>query len=72
MFRQLLWGQWHAATLQVGRAGADDAHHRRQGRGDQARIGEWADAQHQIDLAEVLAMQIDELSISRNWISTPG
>ncbi len=45
---------------QVLRAGADHPHHRRQRSGHQAAVGQRAGAQHQVDLAEMFALQVDE------------
>src|SRR3990167_588644 len=50
----------HDAPRQVTRAGADHPHQRREGGGDQAGVGQRADAQHQVDFAEVGAVQVDE------------
>ncbi|MCY1419751.1 hypothetical protein D9M71_353470 [compost metagenome] len=50
----------YAAAGQVGGAGAGDAYHVGQRRGHQPGVGQGAGAQHQVDLAEVAAVQVDE------------
>jgi hypothetical protein len=60
MFWQFLRAARHTALFQVGRAGAGNAHHVGQGCRYQAGIGQWPGTQHQIDFAQVRAMQVDE------------
>ena len=60
MLHQFAGTAGHSVASQVVRAGADDPNHRRQRRGDQAGVGQWANAQHQVNFAQVRAMQVDE------------
>ncbi|MCY1441803.1 hypothetical protein D9M71_581390 [compost metagenome] len=49
-----------AAAGQVGGAGAGNAHHVGERCGDQTGVGQRAGAQHQVDLAQVAALQVDK------------
>ncbi|MNP20040.1 hypothetical protein D3C76_1125970 [compost metagenome] len=60
MLGQLRRAGGNPAGRQVSRAGTGNTHHVGQGRGHQTGIGQGTCAQHQIDFAQVRAVQVDK------------